>query len=49
MFSEGEGRCRLVWTADLLPDAMAPVVREMMGAGADVLKATVEKPPASRA
>ena len=48
VFSEGDGRCRFVWTADLLPDALAPMVREMMGAGADVLKATLEKEPASR-
>lgn len=48
VFGEGEARCRFVWTADLLPDAMAPTIREMMGAGADVLKATMERAPASR-
>lgn len=43
VFDEGEGRCRFVWTADLLPDAMAGMVGEMMGQGADVLKATMER------
>lgn len=42
VFSEGEGRCRFVWIADLLPDALAATVGEMMGQGADVLKATME-------
>lgn len=42
VFDEGEGRCRFVWVADLLPDAAAPAVEQMMGRGADVLKATLE-------
>lgn len=42
VFDEGEGRCRFVWVADLLPDAAAPAVEQMMGHGADVLKATLE-------
>jgi len=42
VFDEGEGRCRFVWIADLLPDAAAPVVEQMMDRGADVLKATLE-------
>lgn len=41
--SDGEGRCRFVWTADFLPDALADTVGQMMGQGADVLKATMEK------
>ena len=47
VFSEGEGRCRFVWIADLLPDAMAGMVEEMMGQGADVLKATLERAAAA--
>jgi len=42
VFDEGEGRCRFVWVADLLPDAAAPAVEQMMDRGADVLKATME-------
>lgn len=43
IISEGEGRCRFVWIADFLPDALADTVDRMMGQGADVLKATMEK------
>jgi uncharacterized protein YndB with AHSA1/START domain len=39
----GEGRCRFVWTADFLPDSLAATVGQMMGQGADILKATMEK------
>ncbi len=42
VFDDGDGRCRFVWVADLLPDSLAPVVSGMMGQGADVLKATLE-------
>lgn len=42
VFDEGDARCRFVWTADLLPDDLAPMVAGMMGQGADVLKATLE-------
>lgn len=42
VFDDGEGGCRFVWTADVLPDAVAPLVGQMMGQGADVLKATLE-------
>ncbi|MDI1327127.1 MAG: SRPBCC family protein [Brevundimonas sp.] len=43
ILDEGENRCRFIWIADLLPDALAATVGEMMGQGADVLKATMEK------
>jgi hypothetical protein len=43
IISEGEDRCRFIWIADLLPDALAGTVGDMMGQGADVLKATMEK------
>lgn len=43
IFDEGDGRCRFVWVADLLPDDLATMVAGMMGQGADVLKATMER------
>ena len=42
VFDDGEGGCRFVWTADLLPDGLAAMFSGMMGQGADVLKATLE-------
>lgn len=42
VFDEGDGRCRFVWVADLLPDSLTPMVSGMMEQGADVLKATLE-------
>ena len=34
---------RFVWTADLLPDELAPQVEQMMSAGIDVIKQTLER------
>lgn len=48
IIDEGEGRCRFIWTADFLPDALADTVGPMMGQGADILKATMEKAAAGR-
>lgn len=42
VLEEGEGRCRFVWIADLLPDAAAETVGPMMRQGTEVLKATME-------
>ena len=42
VFDEGPGRSRFVWTVDVLPDAFATHVDEMMGRGAAVMKATLE-------
>ena len=42
VFDDGEGGCRFVWVADLLPDSLAAMFSSMMGHGADVLKATLE-------
>ena len=42
VFDDGDGRCRFVWVADMLPDSLAPMMSGMMGQGADVLKATLE-------
>jgi hypothetical protein len=44
VFAEGENGSRFVWTADLLPDAAAPVTGEMMEKGIGVVKETLEKP-----
>ena len=38
----GEGRCRFVWTVDVLPDALAPYIDDMMARGAAAMKATLE-------
>lgn len=32
-------RCRFVWTTDLLPDAIAPAIEQMMEAGARAMQA----------
>ena len=42
VFAEGEGRCRFVWIVDVLPDAIAPYIDDMMTRGAAVMKATLE-------
>jgi hypothetical protein len=42
VFPEGTG-CRLVWIADLLPDAMAPVVDAMMAQGMAAAQMALER------
>lgn len=42
VLDEGEARCRFVWIADVLPDAVAETMEPMMRQGAGVLKATAE-------
>lgn len=39
----GENECRFVWTTDLLPDALAPAIQQMMVAGAKAMQATLER------
>lgn len=39
---EGPGRCRFVWTTDVLPDAIAPDVDAMMTRGGAAMKARLE-------
>ncbi|HRD27199.1 MAG TPA: SRPBCC family protein [Caulobacter sp.] len=39
---DGEGGCRFVWIADVLPDAAVDSIAPMMRQGAAVLKATAE-------
>jgi carbon monoxide dehydrogenase subunit G len=42
VFPAGEGRCRFVWIADLLPHEAAPGVAAMMEQGIAVIKQTLE-------
>lgn len=42
VLDEGDGRCRFVWIADVLPDAASETMEPMMRQGAAVLKATAE-------
>lgn len=45
--AEGPRRCRVVWVADLLPDAMAPAIAGMIEQGLAAMKRTVEAPVAA--
>ena len=47
VFDEGPARCRFVWTADLLPDALAKDVAGMMEQGLTIIKQTMEQSRAS--
>ena len=45
---EGDGGgCRFVWTVDVLPDALAPYIDDMMTRGAAAMKAALEAAPGS--
>jgi carbon monoxide dehydrogenase subunit G len=46
VLDEGEGASRFVWTVDVLPDAIAPYVEDMMTRGAAAMKAALEAAPA---
>ena len=37
-------RCRFVWTTDLLPDAVAPAIEQMMEAGMRAMRSTLTPP-----
>ena len=41
-FTEGAGRTRVVWIADLLPHAMAPAIAGMIEQGLAAMRATLE-------
>lgn len=45
---EGDGRCRVLWIADLLPHAMAPAITGMIEAGLAAMKAAQEAQAAAR-
>jgi hypothetical protein len=42
VFPDGDGRCRLVWTVDLLPDGLAPAIGSMMDHAAGFMKKTLD-------
>jgi carbon monoxide dehydrogenase subunit G len=42
VFPDGSGGARLVWIADLLPDALVPDIRGLIEMGAAALKKTLE-------
>ena len=42
VFPEGDGRSRVVWTIDLLPDELAPTVGGMMEHALPLMKKTLE-------
>jgi len=42
VFAQGDGRSRVVWIADLLPDSLVDKVGEMMSQGLSVMKKTLE-------
>lgn len=41
----GPAACRVVWTVDLLPDAMAPAIEAMVQAGLHAMKSTLQGDP----
>jgi carbon monoxide dehydrogenase subunit G len=43
IFDDGRGGSRLVWIADLLPDALAPDIRALIEQAAGVMKPTLER------
>ena len=43
VFDAGDGHCRVVWIADLLPDAMAPAIAQMVEAGLRAMKTHAEQ------
>ena len=43
----GDAGCRFVWTVDVLPDALAPYIDDMMTRGAAAMKAALEAAPGS--
>jgi hypothetical protein len=45
VFADGERRARFVWTADLLPDELAPGTAEMMDRGLAAIKRALEAAP----
>jgi len=46
VLDEGDGRSRLIWTADVLPDAMGAYLSERMDAGLVSAKTTLGRVPA---
>ena len=42
VFDAGDGTSRFVWTKDVLPDSLAPIIDGLMAQGLAVIKATME-------
>jgi hypothetical protein len=42
IFADEPNKCRFVWTADVLPDAIVPYMSEQMDLGAACIKQTLE-------
>jgi hypothetical protein len=42
VLAEGESRCRIVWTTDLLPDDLEPSIRALVDQGAEALRRSLE-------
>ena len=45
---DGDGRSRLTWVTDLLPDALADLVGSFVEQGCEAIKRTLETPAAGR-
>ncbi|SFU41592.1 Polyketide cyclase / dehydrase and lipid transport [Polaromonas sp. YR568] len=45
LFAEGEGRTRVVWITDVLPDALGDYIDGMMTQGAAVMQKALSAPP----
>jgi hypothetical protein len=43
VFAEAQSGSRFVWTADLLPDEVAPVIEAAMEQAMPIIKATLER------
>jgi carbon monoxide dehydrogenase subunit G len=43
VFPDGSGASRFVWIADLLPDAMAPLVTAMIEEGLEAIRRTLDR------
>ena len=40
---DGEGRCRFIWTTDVLPDALGPYIDAQMTEGGKAMKRALER------
>ena len=49
VFAEGDGRSRVVWIADLLPDDLAATIADMIEQGMGVMRQTLEREAGKRA
>lgn len=45
VFSEGQGKCRVVWIADLMPNQAVAGISEMIQQGLNAMKQTLEGRP----